>query len=227
MSDKRLHMPAELVQLTLNWVYLGQRCANVLYAVSLDDAGTPIPMSTANAVALATELGSQYLENYFPLTAKDASLESIGYVFESAGPGGPLEGGLYIATDMPYIGEEAHDGCPSNVTLAIRLDTEFLGRSNHGRFYFVGINSGLYDIDNPNVVKPGSLVDFDGANAAFQTAMEAVTLTSPAATGSLVVASFFHGAALKTPATWNIVTGITLKDNVFDSQRRRLPGRGQ
>jgi hypothetical protein len=122
-------------------------------------------------------------------------------------------------------GGETHDGCANNVSLAIKLGTGLGGRSNHGRFYFVGINNGLYDVDNPNVLKPGSVTNFGTANSNFQGVMFEASLSS-GNIFSLAVASFVSGGSSRPAVIANKVTAISLTDNTFDSQRRRLPGRG-
>jgi hypothetical protein len=227
MTDKRLRMPPELLQVNMNWLFLGQNCRNTLYFVTLDDGDAPVAISGANARDICIALQTTYETNMMPLTAHDAQLESFDFVYESSGPGGPLEGGTFVGSGMPSSGLETHDGCASNVTLAMKLSTAFLGRSNHGRIYMVGVNNGLYDVDNPNVLKPGAVTDINGALDAMVTDLKAITLTTPAASGKLVVASFYGHGSLRPTATYNLVESWGLHDTVFDSQRRRLPGRGQ
>jgi hypothetical protein len=173
----------------------------------------------------AEALATAWETNYAPLTAEGVTLYAIDYVGNTDPGSGPLIGGTFNGSPLPGAGGEPSDGCANNVTLAIKLSTAVLGRSGHGRFYFVGINAGLYNATAPNVLKAGAVSDFQDANTGFYND----TLNQEVASGvtaRLTVASFVTDGAPRDVAILNDVTAIVLTDNTFDSQRRRLPGRG-
>jgi hypothetical protein len=105
----------------------------------------------------------------------------------------------------------------NNVTLAQKMVTGFTGRSNHGRTYLVGLNT-------------AAKTDNDHVTAAFQTAaISAMTAFRAALTAASlvhVVASFVTGGVPRPNGTFTPIISTAFQDNVVDSQRRRLPGRG-
>ena len=225
MSDKRLLMGSELAQFVLKWTYLGQQCRNIMYAVIETAPDDLTEWTDADAAEAGDILAQNYKSAYQGSTAHDATLDGIDWVWNFAVGTGPLHEGSTLSPALPFTGGETHDGCANNVSLAIKLGTGLGGRSNHGRFYFVGVNNGLYDVDNPNVLKSGSATAFATNNANFQGDMFEASLSS-GNIFSLAVASFVANGSARVQAVANKVTAISLTDNTFDSQRRRLPGRG-
>lgn len=139
------------------------------------------------------------------------------------------------ATDMSAAGAEGVEvpvspaeeggnvvaGLPNNVTASIKFLTGFTGRSNRGRNYFVGLGE--------NQVVGDTLADAttDGLLAAFDAL--ASYLTGLAA--DHVVASLYSGVDSEghpIPRSAGVVKAVTqyAMDNIVDSMRRRLTGRG-
>ena len=109
---------------------------------------------------------------------------------------------------------------PMNVCLAIKRFTNMLGRSGRGRVYF--------PIWNENMLAGASAVGAAVSGTiitqleAFQAAIESAL--TPAV---LVVISTETLGSPRPVGITNPITGWAATDQVVDSQRRRLPGRGR
>jgi hypothetical protein len=111
----------------------------------------------------------------------------------------------------------AGPGLPNNVSLCISMRSSVTGRSQRGRNYLPGIPAdqtvGVNLID-PDYV--ASILDVYAMlldNALFPN-------------WTLVVASRFHNNAPRLVGQNTPIASFSAIDNVIDSQRRRLPGRG-
>ncbi len=113
---------------------------------------------------------------------------------------------------------------PTNVSLAVSFRTANRGRSFRGRNYFVGIVEGQ---------KSGANTVGDELITGLVDAYTALTDIASGFDATWVVVSRFHGvtsAGVPIPRSAGISTEIEtvlVVDNVIDSQRRRLPGRGK
>jgi len=116
---------------------------------------------------------------------------------------------------LPSAGQRNEADLPMNVTIAISWHTGLAGKSFRGRTYHVGI---------PQSVTVGSRI-----NAAYHTGLVNVYeyLRSNAASSGtpMVVLSRRTAKAFRANAIGTDITSMSL-DDVLDSQRRRLPGRG-
>lgn len=126
-------------------------------------------------------------------------------------PGIEQTGGLPIASPTTL------SPLPMNVTLAVKLQTALRGRSYRGRSYLVGL---------PASVVTGSTVDA-GYLATLRTAYgQLVSDIGDAGDGwELVIVSRVHNKEPRTEGVAVTVNGVSI-DSTTDSQRRRLPGRG-
>jgi len=124
----------------------------------------------------------------------------------------------------PLTGALSVPGLPTSVSLTISFRTALRGRSFRGRNYIVGLTEG--QTTGANTVD-SSLSD------AFVTAYEQLLTLAGDLGLQWVVVSRFSGvdadekpipraAGVTTP-----ITTVLVVDNVVDSQRRRLPGRGR
>lgn len=225
MSDKRLKLLPHQAQFILRWTYQGQQCRNIFYN-ERRVADVPTPWDDSTATDYAANLFNAYTTAYMLLTADVASLDGIDWVWNENLDTGPLHEGTDTISSYPVIGSEASDGAAANVSLAIKLGTGLGGRNFHGRFYFVGVNAGLYDFDTPSQLKAGSVGDFASANNLFVSTANQGLVGPPSESRNLSVASFILGGAARAAAVLTPVIAASLVDTVFDSQRRRLPGRG-
>lgn len=108
-------------------------------------------------------------------------------------------------------------------TFAVSFKTGHSGRSFAGRVYVLAVPLGYYN--TPNTLNPLNA-------AAYVTVFDTLRIDLNTAGFPLGVLSRYNKDAVPTPphkrATGLLsdVVSVTTKDNIVDSQRRRLPGRG-
>lgn len=105
---------------------------------------------------------------------------------------------------------------PNNVTLVTTFNTAFRGRSFRGRSYWNGMAEAQVA---GSLVLPATVTAINNTYPTLQTSLGAASMT-------LVVASRFTNNAPRITGLSTPVTGFRT-ENVVDSQRRRLPGRGR
>lgn len=187
----------------------GQLVMNDLYFVS---EAPPITLGQLQTLALGlsdwwvatmlTLLASTYV---FQRTHVRDLTTQAGFAVDDAngaGPGGA--GGAQV---------------PNNVAPCISFRTAIAGRSGRGRNYIPGTPQGAV---TANTLNAGYASDFV---AAYQELLPSGTLRP---TGwSWVVVSRFTAGAPRPAGVANAVLSVNFSDTIVDSQRRRLPGRGQ
>jgi hypothetical protein len=136
-------------------------------------------------------------------------------------------GGMSVlgTTGLPAPGDQGAGGYPNNVTLAIKWGTGLAGRSFRGRTYHLGLPLGQVLPDG--TVSPAHLELIRAGYDALRTALDNATIGV-----EFVVVSRYSGVDVNhkpIPRAEGITTPISgvSVENVTDSQRRRLPGRGQ
>lgn len=112
-----------------------------------------------------------------------------------------------------YVGGTA---LPVNVTASIAFRTASRGRSYRGRNYIVGMSTAQISGNN---LTAQILADYTAAYEAL--------ITTPLATWTWVVVSRFSNGSPRTNGVATPIVSCGFADQVLDSQRRRLPGRGQ
>ena len=144
--------------------------------------------------------------------ANDVSLESINVLDleDAAGPSINISGGL------PITGTNNDLPAPNNVAGVVSFLTDQRGRSYRGRNYVPGI---------PEPSWQDSISMTTGAAAALAAAYADLEDVATATGAEHVVVSKYHD---KAPRVAGIATPVTAYrvDTKFDSQRRRLSGRG-
>lgn len=128
--------------------------------------------------------------------------------------GSPMED-YFLPTPRP--GTITSATVPMNVAFCMKLSSGLTGRSNRGRWY-----AGNFGIDN--TLDPGHMTA--GSVSGFVGAMNNLLTTLSGAGYTWVVTSYRTGGAWRTTAHNVAVATVVAVDNVLDSQRRRLPGRG-
>jgi len=134
--------------------------------------------------------------------------------------------GLVQSTPAPTphpAGSREANSLPNNVTLTISFRTDQRGRSHRGRNYIVGLTE---DAVVKNTVDSAVIGDIETAYNALQ---------DVASDNSCfwVVVSRFSGVDSdgdpipRVAGVTTAITSVIVVDPVVDSQRRRLPGRGQ
>jgi len=129
-------------------------------------------------------------------------------------------GGLeFDHADTPGTSDTAGADIPTDTCIAIKRASVTLGRSGRGRLYWpIWKANWLSAADQVNDAALANIVD---ALVAYQTAVEAAL--SPA---ELVVISLTNGGAPRVSGVAYQIVSWGTKDNLVDSQRRRLQGRG-
>lgn len=229
MTDKRLAMPTSVAQIAMHFQLDGQPCENVFYVQKMHrDTGLSAWVAaafdsgesdTVNGLLTAWLTGS-----WAPNANQDAACVGTDIVWNTGVGTGPLEGRTYTGSPYPISGTLTGEAFPNNTTIAISFRTALLGRSFHGRLYYVGISREQVDAAAPNVLKPSASVSLQAAYEGLRSSLGASIGIGPMDKTPLGVVSFVHAGAPRSPAVFNEVTTVTLTDNYLDSQRRRLPG---
>jgi len=158
--------------------------------------------------------------HYNTLVSGDLSLRQVVATDQSSdtGPQATLDGGA-------TAGEAEGLSYPGNVSLTISFRTGGRGRSMRGRNYIVGIPTSAES--SINEVSTAYTLDWITVYEALKTALDDEGYT-------WVVASRFSGIGGTPPkpipreaGVMTPITSVVVVDTIFDSQRRRLTGRGQ
>jgi hypothetical protein len=158
--------------------------------------------------------------NIAPLVWIGVELREVVVTALNSGTG--LQATVVPATTQ--LGELNVSALPMNVSLTISFRTGLRGRSFRGRNYIVGLVEGQTTSANEVV---------SATSAAFVDAYNLLLDFGQDIGASWVVVSRFSGvdgngdpipraAGVTTP-----ITSVLVVDNIVDSQRRRLPGRGR
>lgn len=130
---------------------------------------------------------------------------------------GPDEEGIIFSAGLPLAGTHSGGSLPNNVTLATKLATGLTGRSRRGRSYLVGLPDSMLETGSQTVAD-SYITLLQGAFADLLTALAVEGF-------NLAVLSLISGGVPRTEGVLTDVTSVVTND-VVDSQRRRLPGRG-
>lgn len=125
--------------------------------------------------------------------------------------------GLEYTTGLPIAGTAGGVAAPNNVTVAISFRTNFRGRSYRGRNYFVGLT--MSNVSGQQLAG-GVATNFDNA---YSDILVDLPVDLPEFTW--VVVSRYTNKAPRAAGVTTPVTAVSV-ENTLDSQRRRLPGRG-
>lgn len=204
---------ANTVLVEFRYDYLGQQVENTLWFLG-DDAPDPTNMD-----ALGVDLVDWWSGGLQPIQNLAVSLRELVITDMTSNTGPQV---THIGP-LPLAGDVTEEPLPSNDTLAISFRTASRGRSFRGRNYFVGMSRTQY---SGNVATSGFI-------SAYTTAYEALLGGAATPGWNWVVASRFSGIdpVTKKPiprvaGITTLITAVTVADDVLDSQRRRLPGRG-
>ncbi len=121
-----------------------------------------------------------------------------------------------LVVSPTIAGTAGSAGLPANVALVGTLRTANRGRSYRGRFYWGGMDA------TKQLTSSTATAAFIANIVTFLNALrDAIT-----ALGAVwVVVSKFHNKVARVAGVATPITAVSV-NNVFDSQRRRLPGRG-
>lgn len=186
--------------------YDEQKIENTLY-FQFDAAPDETSMTE-----LATDIMDWWTGHYKNIVVNAVELRSV-VVTDLSTDSGPQ---VTLPADEA-IGAAGTSPLPANVALSVSFRTSQRGRSFRGRNYVSGLP--VSALVGPNEFSP--------------TFLTAVTSTYEAIpdgiTGTQIwgVVSRFHNKAPRTAGVFTPITTVVMVDNIADSMRRRLPGRGQ
>lgn len=130
---------------------------------------------------------------------------------------GPDEDGIVYTFGLPLAGTSGASSLPNNATVAIKNATGLTGRSRRGRNYFIGLGT--------TQLQTGSQLLTSTFQIALQDAWQALVDAAVTAGFEWVVNSTISGGVPRVTGVNTPVTSVQVEGTV-DSQRRRLPGRG-
>jgi len=187
----------------------GQQIENVIY--THHSAADP---SAAVIDGFNTVLRDWWIAQIKPLSSNNLTLRGVRgtSLFSASSPV------VETPVTSPTTGDVDMPSLPNNVALVVTNRTPNRGRSYRGRTYFAGLPQD--DQTTPTAVSPATVTAILAAIAALQPALTAYS--APLTWG------VFSQVALGVVRAIGVYTAYTAHDaNAdFDSQRRRLAGRG-
>lgn len=191
----------------LRYTLGGQQCENVLHW-ELTTLGPQIE----DVAILGAKLVNWWDTYVKPYVSPNCILNNIKITNLDTATGFQAE----YTTGLPIAGTSNATFLPNHVTLAVRLATAARGKSTTGRLFWPQISSG-------NVTN--NVVD-STLTGEIKTALEALLAIGFSADYKLAIVSYIAGHALRLSPLVTDVLSVAV-ENILDSQRRRLPGRGR
>jgi len=167
----------------------------------------------AQCAFLASEVAAWWIANVKALVPATLSLREVFC------KGLELENDVQatFSSGLPSAGTSGADSCPNNVALCCSLRTGLTGRSAHGRWYWAGLCESQVT---------GSTIA-SGTVASIVATLDALRNVLLAAGLNWMVVSFNHNGGPRAGGpVYFEVNDILAIDGIVDSQRKRLPGRG-
>lgn len=197
-----------VAKVEMRYTWDGEEVENTLYFQ------LQAPIGVGGLVLLTGNLYTWWDANIRPLQSASVQLREI-YARSMAGLIAPE---YTWTTNLPASGENIEASLPNNVSLAISFRTGLTGRSSRGRNYIIGLTEPMVA---QNTVTPGVVSAYVAAYSQLTPAggiFEDI---------SWVVYSQYSGGVLRPTGQAVAVLSVVVVDDTVDSQRRRLPGRGQ
>lgn len=166
--------------------------------------------SLSNMVALVASWAEDQL---MPRLSADLQLVEV----QATDLGAQVSAQVSYSFPVGVLGGLAVPALPNNVAFCVTLLTALRGRSARGRMYITGI---------PETVVTNNTVTQEWSGQ-ITTAVQSLRDQLFAASIAMVVCSRQTGGAPRPEAVGYWITTALAKDPTVDSQRRRLPGRGQ
>lgn len=195
------------VEAELRYTQSGEKTENTLYFQSASAWGV------STMTALGEALADWWITNIKPYTVAAMGLREV-YLTDLTSQDALA---LSVPVSPVEYGSRAVNPVPNNVAYCISFRTSNRGRSARGRNYVGGIPD---DYITQNSVSGTYQTNMVNAYAALIPLAEDLDLT-------WVVCSRRHNNADRTTATLYLIREAIAIDLTVDSQRRRLPGRGQ
>lgn len=194
------------VMVETRMLWASQNVENTLYFAF---ASAP---SVAQMTVLVNAVESWWVAFYAPLASDQVTLREVAATDLTSQTGPSV---AFPAIGSP-AGELTSPSLPNNCTLAVSFRTALRGRSYRGRNYFCGLTE--LQVAN-NIVDATNITN-------LQDCYEAIFPIQGTANCQWVVVSRHHDNAPRTTGVATPIISVTITDNVIDSQRGRLPGRG-
>lgn len=122
-----------------------------------------------------------------------------------------------LTAGLPAVGAVPSNAVPNNSAFVVTFRTALIGRSFRGRNYIAGIPETQVDVSRLATTEA----------TYFRDAYAGIPGIVTAAHTWVVVSRTVNQVVQMPSALTNPVTTVDVIDNVMDSQRRRLPGRGK
>jgi hypothetical protein len=191
----------------------GQQVENTLW---FEKGTTP---AVPDMTTLANALLDWWRVSYAPLVSVGLQLREVVVTSQDSSTAPQVT----LVPPIVSLGLKNDEIMPNNVTLVVSFRTDLRGRSFRGRNYVTGLTVSSL---TGNLIVASDVDAWIGAYNEINTVLGDTVYT-------WVVCSRFSGvdaaghpipraAGVTTP-----ITAVTIVDNVADSQRRRLPGRGR
>jgi len=202
-------MPFQPVPQTIRvepvYTYDGQYCTNITHYKY------EVPVDEAELALFAAAWINEWVTNIKVAQPTNVTLNALKVTDLSS----EFAPGIEFVGALPQNGSLTGVGLPNNVTVAVRLMTALRGRSFRGRSYHIGVRN--TDTALNLITTTFATLLTTGYNAQRQ--------ISTTQAYQQVVVSRYQGGALRAEGVATPVTGVQV-DRTIDSQRRRLPGRG-
>lgn len=197
----------------LQFTYFNQQCENVFHVF------TPGGWDVTEIEQMASKFRDWWIQYLKPWTSNSLTLRKVAYrdLSEPSGIGGDF------TTDLPASGDRTSPGQPGNVTVSVKWNTGYVGRSYRGRTYHLGLT------EEATVGNALDATFLEELTDAYNFLIPVIESTFEDA--QLVVVSKYSGVDADGKPIPRIV-GIHTDINSasinpdLDSQRRRLNGRG-
>ena len=196
----------DVVSAELRYTWQGQLVENRLHYFKTG-------FVTADMGLLAQALYELWANSLSTVVSSEVLLREV-YVTDLRTADGP------VATYAPGTlvgGSNVNESVTNNTSIVISLRTAQRGRSRRGRIYHVGLTENMIADNRISTAARDSIL------AGWADFRE----TAATAGWTLVVLSRVVDGVPRPVASSATVTQMLITDDVVDSQRRRLPGRGQ
>lgn len=163
-------------------------------------------------VNLNNEIQTSWAENLRPIQPNGLELKTVELVDLSA------PSSIFDSQRVDLFGEVNDATLPGNVTLSIKFDGGFVGRSKRGRMYWLQLSEGQVVGDLVQTTPLGNILG--GVEAFFEDIHDALTEWDH------VVVSYCQNGDWLSEGETTLIDNYS-SDGIVDSQRRRLTGRGR
>ena len=197
-----------VLQARMRYNWGAQLIENTLYFVG--SAGVTVALANSLGAALVTWWNT----NFKPITSNLMALDQV-YISDLTANNSFT---VAYSTGLPLVGANATEALPFNVAYCVSFRTANRGRSGRGRNYVAGLTE----------AQQAASVIAAGTRTTIVTAYQGLVGAGTFVAGlQFCVVSRFTNNAPRVTALIQPITNVTTIDDILDSQRRRLPGRGR